>query len=89
MPRGVENDVAIDMIVKHLQRKLVEKSNRHREGLLRLGKQVEDEPLAANVLLLDRTRQIAGIDTILRNSLTSAEDFIFYFDRLATLLVER
>ena len=77
------------MVVKHIQRTLVEKSKKHRNELQRLGEQVEDKPLSPNVLLLKQTRQIVGMNTIIQNPMTDEVDFIFYFDRLATLLVER
>ena len=77
------------MIVKDIQGKLFEKSKRHQADLARLGKQVEDEALSPNVLLLSQTNQIKAMDTILRNPTTCDVDFLFYFDRLATLLVER
>ncbi|MCJ1484680.1 Uridine kinase [Schaereria dolodes] len=89
VPRGIENKVAIDMIVKHIQRTLTEKSQKHLNELLRLGKQVEDEPLSPNVLLLKQTRQIVSMNTIIQNPMTDEVDFIFYFDRMATILVER
>ena len=89
MTRGIENRVAIDMIAEHIQRVLREKSEKHQEDLRRLGKQVEDEPLSPNVRLLKSTSQINAMDTILHDLQTSDVDFIFYFDRLATLLVER
>ncbi len=89
IPRGIENRVAIDMVVKHIQRTLVEKSKQHQKELQRLGKQVEDEPLSPNVLLLAQTKQIIGMSTIIQNPTTDQVDFVFYFDRLSTLLVER
>ena len=89
IPRGIENRVAIDMVVKHVQRRLEEKSEKHQEDLRRLGKQAKDEPLAANVFVLQPTTQIRAMDTILQNPSTDPDDFQFYFDRLAALLVER
>lgn len=89
MPRGIENKVAIDMVVGHIQRTLLDKSKKHRAELQRLGKQVEDEPLSANVLLIKQTRQVTAMNTIIQNPETGEIDFRFYFDRLATLLVER
>ena len=77
------------MVVKHIQRVLAEKSRKHQKELQSLGKQVEDEPLSPNVLLLKETRQVVGMNTIIENPRTREVDFIFYFDRLATLLVER
>lgn len=77
------------MVVKHVQLLLVKKSRNHQADLKRLGQQVEDEPLSPNVLLLTQTEQITAITTILQNPATDDVDFIFYFDRLTTLLVER
>lgn len=89
IPRGIDNRVAIDMVVKHIQLLLVKKSRKHQEELKRLGRQAEDEPLSQNVLLLKQSKQITAINTILRNPATDDVDFIFYFDRLSGLLVER
>lgn len=89
IPRGIENRVAIDMVVKHVQRVLEEKSKKHQEDLQKLGKQVEDEPLSSNVLLLKQTKQIVGMSTIIQDPKTDEVDFLFYFDRLSTLLVEK
>ncbi|KAL8709970.1 MAG: hypothetical protein Q9220_005421 [cf. Caloplaca sp. 1 TL-2023] len=89
VPRGIDNRVAIDMVVKHIQLLLVKKSRKHQEDLKRLGHQVEDEPLSANVLLLKQTKQIVAMNTILQSPSTDDVDFVFYFDRLTTLLVER
>jgi uridine kinase len=89
VPRGIENRVAIDMVVEHVRRTLRKKSEKHQEHLQRLGQSVEDEPLSEKVLLLPKTSQIQAMDTILQNPYTSDVDFIFYFDRLTTLLIER
>ncbi|KAI9857145.1 MAG: Uridine kinase [Vezdaea acicularis] len=89
VPRGIENKVAIDMVVKHIQRTLREKSEKHSADLQRLGKGVVDEPLGEKVLLMKATPQLVGMSTILHNPNTGLENFIFYFDRLATLLIER
>lgn len=89
VPRGIENRVAINMVVEHVKRTLEEKSRKHQEDLQRLGKQAKDEPLSDNVLILKQTTQIVGMNTILQNPMTKEVDFIFYFDRLSSLLVER
>ncbi|KAL9073376.1 MAG: hypothetical protein Q9161_002991 [Pseudevernia consocians] len=89
IPARLDNRVAIDIVVGHLKRTLKEKSRKHQEELQRLGKQVEDEPLSEGVLLLEQTREIVGMNTIIQNPITAEVDFIFYFDRLASLLVER
>ena len=89
MPRGVENKVAIDMVAGHIQRTLLDKSKKHQAELQKLGRRVKDEPLSANVQLIKQTRQVTAMNTIIQNPMTEEVDFIFYFDRLATLLVER
>ncbi|KAI9745601.1 MAG: Uridine kinase [Claussenomyces sp. TS43310] len=76
------------MVTQYIERKLVEKSATHRADLRKLGKACEDEPLSQNVHLLQQTNQLKGMNTIIQSSDTTAEDFIFYFDRLAALLVE-
>ncbi|KAG4415404.1 hypothetical protein IFR04_011453 [Cadophora malorum] len=88
VPRGVENRVAITMVIQYIERKLIEKSKTHRAELKKLGQNSENEPLSKNVLLLEQTSQLRGMNTIIQNIDTSTEDFIFYFDRLTSLLVE-
>jgi uridine kinase len=77
------------MVVKHIQRSLREKSDSHNLALQKLGKLVVDEPLSENVLVIDQTPQFVGMNTILQNPLAEQVDFVFYFDRLASLLIER
>ncbi|PGH02954.1 uridine kinase [Helicocarpus griseus UAMH5409] len=89
IPRGIENKTAIDMVVKHIQRNLREKSEAHYLELQKLGKLVEEQPLSANVLLMNQTPQVVAINTILQNPLTEQVDFVFYFDRLACIMIER
>jgi len=88
VPRGIENRVAITMVTQYIERKLIEKSTEHRAALRRLGKATEDEPLSKRVHLLDDTPQLRGMNTLIQDRDTPAEEFIFYFDRLAAFLVE-
>lgn len=74
-----------DRIIKTLH----EKSKQHRAELKRLGEAAEEAPLSKNVTVLDGTPQIRGINTILMNPETPREEFVFYFDRLASLLMEQ
>jgi uridine kinase len=76
------------MVVQYIERKLIEKSQTHRAELKKLGQSSEDDSLSDKVLVLEQTPQLRGMNTIIQDVDTSAEDFIFYFDRLATLLVE-
>lgn len=77
------------MVVQYIERKLMEKSNSHRADLKKLGQTFGDEPLSGKVLLLNETPQLRGMNTIIQDRDTSSEDFIFYIDRLATLLIEQ
>jgi uridine kinase len=85
----MQNKMAITMIVNQTQRLLTDKSHRHNAELARLGKQVEEEPLSAKVILMERTPQLKGMATILQNLNTPQVDFVFYTDRLTSLLVEK
>lgn len=89
VPRGVENKVAIGMIADRIRKILSDKSSQHQLELRRLGQAAEAAPLSANVLALKQTRQIMGINTLLIDEHLNREEFIFYFDRLAALLIER
>lgn len=87
--RGIENHVAIQMVCDNIERTLQHKSGLHQEELIRLGKIAEDSPLSSNALVLPQTNQIRGIHTLLADPKTTREDYIFYFDRLSTLLVSK
>ncbi|KAJ5942661.1 hypothetical protein N7516_002829 [Penicillium verrucosum] len=89
IPRGIENTTAIDMVAKHIQRKLQEKSDKHTEALRRLGLVAAEVELPSNVHILPSTPQFVGMNTILQNPETGQEDFIFYFDRLVSILIEK
>ncbi|KAJ5195284.1 Uridine kinase [Penicillium cinerascens] len=89
IPRGIENTTAIDMVVKHIQRKLQEKSEKHTEALHKLGLIAAKVELPPNVHVLPPTPQFQGMNTILQNPETEEVDFIFYFDRLASILIEK
>lgn len=77
------------MMVQFIEKKLFEKSIHHREALSQLEQSCKEQPLSTRVIVLDNTPQIKFMNTILHDIDTSAEDFIFYFDRLAALIVEQ
>jgi uridine kinase len=90
VPRGIENKVAISMVSDSIKKTLNQKSTQHQLELARLGLFAENTPLAAkNTILIEQTPQIKGMNTLLMDPMTDREDFIFYFDRIASLLVER
>ncbi|KAL7232669.1 hypothetical protein ACSBR2_010641 [Camellia fascicularis] len=73
IPRGADNDVAIDLIVQHIRTKL---------GQHDLCK------IYPNVFLIYSTFQIRGMHTLVRDVRTTKHDFVFYADRLIRLVVE-
>ena len=77
------------MVSDRIHKTLQHKSKLHQLELKRLGKVAEDAPLSKNVRILQHTNQVRGINTILMNPELAREDFIFYFDRLVVMLVEK
>ncbi|QDS73536.1 hypothetical protein FKW77_009642 [Venturia effusa] len=90
VPRGIENKVAISMVSDSIKKTLHEKSTQHQFELARLGMLAETSMLQGEAkALIEQTPQIMGMNTLLMDPTTNREDFIFYFDRIASLLVER
>lgn len=56
---------------------------------MQLELQAQSEPLSKKVVILEPTPQLKAMNTIISDIDTSSEDFIFYFDRLATLIIEQ
>jgi len=79
-----------DMITKYIQRALLNKSNEHIVALRELNRgHGTDERLSANIKVLKEFNQLKGMHTVLHDRATTREEFVFYFDRISTLLVER
>ncbi|RKF78199.1 Uridine-cytidine kinase-like 1 [Golovinomyces cichoracearum] len=76
------------MVTQYIEQKLVEKSKIHQAKLQLLGQSSEDHQLSHKVILLKDTPQLQAMNTIIQDNSTSIEDFVFYFDRITTLLVE-
>jgi uridine kinase len=79
----------LGMVSDRIQKILSHKSKLHQIELRRLGEVAEDAPLSSNAIILKQTNQIRGINTLLLNPETPREDYIFYFDRMVALLIER
>ncbi|KAF2149022.1 uridine-cytidine kinase 2 [Myriangium duriaei CBS 260.36] len=89
VPRGIENLVAINMITDQIHKTLRTKSKLHQVELQRLGTVAAADPeLSPNIISLAQTPQVRGINTLLLDPDTHREDFIFYFDRLVSLMIE-
>ncbi|KAG7884267.1 hypothetical protein KL938_002139 [Ogataea parapolymorpha] len=86
IPHGSDNTKAIDMIIKHIRKQLQKKSEEHLAHLARLGRMVA--PINYNnIKVLPKTNQLLGMKSIILNRETSNDDFIFYFDRIASTLI--
>lgn len=77
------------MVSDRIHKTLHYKSKQHRDELRRLGQVSEDDPLSSNIMILEHTNQIRGINTLLMDPDLLREDFIFYFDRLVVFLFEK
>lgn len=89
IPRGLDNVTAIELMIKHIQKQLAIKSDLHLRRLKALGHGIRlDVTKLKNLQLLPANNHTAGIHSILFSASTNRGDFIFYFDRIANLLVE-
>ncbi|KAH9068344.1 armadillo/beta-catenin/plakoglobin [Lactarius deliciosus] len=93
---GQDNAVAIELISTHIRRQLEQRSRHFRrkmaDSLKRSLSKGPPRELAIEELgltVLEQTPQLKGIYTVLRDRTSTRQDFIFFTDRLATLLVER
>lgn len=87
--RRLQSQHVTDMITDLVRKTLSFKSKMHQVELRRLGKTAEEGPMSPNVILLEQRPQVIGVNTILLDPDTDREDFIFYFDRMASMLIER
>lgn len=76
------------MVSSQIRNTLAYKSTKHQAELSRLGKIAEDSPLSSNAMIIKQTKQVEAIHTLLMDPTTNREDYIFYFDRIVSLLVE-
>uniref|UniRef100_A0AC34QT02 Uridine kinase n=1 Tax=Panagrolaimus sp. JU765 TaxID=591449 RepID=A0AC34QT02_9BILA len=90
IPRGGENIVAIDLIVRQVKMQLEARGYDASTPQLDWKKHgcFENLPPPTSLRLVKETPQVLGLHTILRNSKTSRDDFIFYSDRLMRILLE-
>ncbi|THH20741.1 hypothetical protein EW146_g696 [Bondarzewia mesenterica] len=93
---GKDNSVAIELISTHIRRQLEKRSRHFRRkmtvSLQRSLSRGPPRPLTNEELgltVLDQSPQLKGIYTVLRDVTTTRQDFIFFVDRLATVLVEK
>ncbi|PNF16587.1 Uridine-cytidine kinase-like 1 [Cryptotermes secundus] len=85
VPRGGENEVAIELIVHHVHTQLQLRGFKLRE---KLAHSYIGQPLPDSIHLLPSTPQIKGLHTFIRNKDTPRDEFIFYSKRLIRLVIE-
>ncbi|KAF3776116.1 Uridine kinase-like protein 1 [Nymphaea thermarum] len=91
IPRGGDNHVAIDLIVQHIRTKLGQHNlckiypNVH---VIQSTFQICVGDIFSAVTLRERTLQIRGMHTLIRDKDIATNDFVFYSDRLIRLVVE-
>lgn len=88
VPRGGDNRIAIDLIVKHVHRELYTRGCKLRSDLANKHNHDPGEPLPSTLHKLDETKQIKFMHTVIRNKETTRDEFIFYSNRLMRLLIE-
>ncbi|CCE79948.1 Piso0_003041 [Millerozyma farinosa CBS 7064] len=90
IPRGLDNTIAIDLMIKHIQKQLAMKSQQHLLMLKNLriysDFDIKEYP---NAQLLPVNNQTRVLFSSLFCKETNRPDFVFTFDRLATLIIER
>jgi len=92
VPRGGENEVAIKLIVQHVQTQFEARGFKLRGKLANMNGfhhfENGDRKLPDSLNVLPETSQIKGLHTFVRNRNTSRDEFIFYSKRLIRLVVE-
>ncbi|KAL4235813.1 Uridine-cytidine kinase-like 1 [Mactra antiquata] len=86
VPRGGDNKVAIDLIVRHVHSQLKKRGFSLRQSLANSGN--NGQPPPSSLYVLESSPQVKGIHTFIRNKDTPRDEFIFYSKRLMRLLFE-
>lgn len=86
IPNGFENKIALDLLLTDIRLRLRTKSAQHLAELAKLGRN-SDEDIQRLVFLPQYSTQLNAIHTIVLNSKTPRADFVFYFNRMADILV--
>ena len=87
VPRGGENQVAINLIVQHVQTQLTNRGFKLRSKLAEISNG-NGTAMPNTLKVLPSTRQIRGLHTYIRNRETARDEFVFYSKRLIRLVIE-
>ncbi|AQZ13779.1 URK1 (YNR012W) [Zygosaccharomyces parabailii] len=88
VPSLTDNGVAVELIINHIRSRLQQKSEEHLKELIKLGYS-NLTPVSENSSMheLESTNQVKALVTMLLDKTTNRYDFVFYFDRIATILL--
>lgn len=90
IPSLTDSTVAVELLINHIKSKLQEKSEGHLRELIKLGS-YGSKPIheISSVHELEKTNQVRSIMTMLLDKTLKQDDFVFYFDRIATILLSK
>lgn len=91
IPRGGDNEIAINLMASHIRRKLESRgfvNTNLVRSLVPSDFELDDSSLPKNVLVLPQNNTIKYIHTQLRDKNTEQEEFQFQVDRLTRLLMD-
>lgn len=88
IPRGLDNIAAITVISKHVSRQLNDRGFPFLRSEAGHGS-INTKELPETLKVIKMTHQLKAIHTKIRNTNTSTDDFIFYSDRLARIVIEK
>ena len=84
------DNLTLDVVAMHISMNLAQKSARHVLDLKALAQNLDVETtLPSNIIVLQQKNQLKVMTTIIRDIDSSPQDFIFYLERLSSLVVER
>ncbi|CAF3685612.1 unnamed protein product [Rotaria sordida] len=83
-----ENRIAIDLIVRHVNRELQKRGVKLRNELVHRFDFMCSLSMPETFYLVEQTAQIKYLHTIIRNKDTDRDEFIFYSKRLMRILIE-
>ncbi|CDO95615.1 unnamed protein product [Kluyveromyces dobzhanskii CBS 2104] len=87
IPSISDNSIATEMLLNHIQSRLQLKSQQHLKELQKLGSYAVSIDSLKTIHKLRQTNQVKVLHTKLLDKTTSRDDWVFYFDRLATILL--
>ncbi|QEU59061.1 Urk1 [Kluyveromyces lactis] len=87
IPSMSDNSIATEMLLNHIQSKLQLKSQQHLAELQKLESYAVSIDSLNTIHKLRQTNQVKALQTMLLDKSISRDDWVFYFDRLATILL--